>query len=702
MRDVRKASLDAMFEPRRIGVVGVSRRSSSWGNIVVRSLLQGGFRGDVVVIGSHETVLGTTQADNVRAAGTLDILVIAVPKKGVYDIVKEGKETGVKTFIVFADGFAEVGNQGHDDQDRLLSMLGETLLLGPNCLGLVSAPTKVTLAVSAFASRVHRFGPVGIVSQSGALGFVLAEQLERRGVGYSYYASTGNEVNLEATEIAEYLLRRCDVSVVGMYLETVRSIVGFRQMAETAETLGKHVVVLKTGMTDVGAGATISHTAAIVGNRDSFETLCDETGVCLVKTEEEFVEAVHVLCEPRVLPRRPRICILTSSGGAGALLADQLDGMVEIPVLSPETRVALSELSTPVTASQNPVDMTGRLMKQIEQMDKILSILSHDIRVDAVVIFVSFGDQQVEGFRRIAGMVASAEIPAWMIWAGAPDNEVSNLAECGKVFGSISAFVRGLSAYPRESVIRSWTQWKGLGWRSARRDTTRTEILVDRFATGQKRLVVSEHEAAEVLVPLGLPYTKMVAGRKYETIVDDIRRLGLRAPWVVKIDHPQVAHRLDLGLIEKGVENNEQLGRVIKTFEGRCTALGLAVEDATFVVQEMVSGVASVAVGCVRDAVVGPVIVAGPGEADVESHVVQRGMAMYPVTSKGLGKLVDAMLSASGGKILVTECVRIIRALNDTIAMYPEIEEIDVNPILVESDGKARAVDSLFIVGGRT
>ncbi len=446
---LRARDLTPLFFPRAIGIVGLSAREGTWARVTLGMLDRGGFEGDVVAVRPREPRAGARNAASLVEAGRLDVVVVSVPAAAVVDTVAEAAAADVGSVVVFSSGFAEGGDEGRDLQDRLTTAAGDMAVLGPNCLGVLSVPGRLLLSPSVFVAREQRAAPVGLVTQSGAVGFVLADHLLRRGMGVSYFASTGNEACIGAPEVATWMLGRPDVTAVGLYAEEIRNVESFRTLGALAREAHKHVVVLKIGRSGAARRAAVSHTAAVPGDWSTFESLALDEGVTVVPDEDSFTEAVHALCQPCQLPDRLRLGIVTMSGGAGAMVADQVADQADVPEFTRLTRERLAATGFALAGDANPVDLGGMFGRHLDRLDGVLQAVIDDEHVDGLVVYFTFGDRSLSIHRELAARLAALPCPAWLVWAGAPAGEVEALAHLGCVYGSIPALVRGLRATPR-------------------------------------------------------------------------------------------------------------------------------------------------------------------------------------------------------------------------------------------------------------
>ncbi len=689
---VGTSTLDRLMFPRRVAIAGLSARPRAWGQMAYRFLRAGGFDGDVLAYRPNHEEPGVEAFDDFSSAGPVDLLVVAVPAAGAVGIVAEASAAGVGSAIVFSSGFAEDGAEGAELQRRLVEAAGMMPMLGPNCLGLVSAPANVVVSVSAFLNRPRRNGPVALVSQSGAMGFILAEHLRRRGVGFSFYASTGNEAALGAADLVAYVSARPEVKVVGCYLEGVRDVEAWRDACRGARDAGCQVVALKVGRSEAAQRAALSHTASAAGEAEMFEAAARDDGVTLVGDEESFAEAVTALSRPVLLPSRPGLGVITMSGGGGAMISDQLGVQASVPSLSQSSRSALRSLGIPLAGDSNPVDLTGMFFANLDRLDEVISVVAADEAVDATVLYFTFGDQMVDAYRALAGTLADRPDPAWLVWAGAPEGEVEGLASTGRVVGSIPALARSLVAQPRRPVLpedlldvtRQRSQGDG--------DPRAVDSAKGSEWRGQ---ILSEAVLAPWLAKAGMPYVDMVAGDDPERLVEVVAERGLPAPWIAKVDHPGAPHRARLGLLAGDLTDAAALRRALEVLSDRAAELGLT--TARLVVEPMVSHVGMFSLGALRHKEWGPVILVGPGGGRVEDVAVRRVAGLLPLSARSLQVMCEQVALLAGIPVGAEALGAALLALESLLGADAAVTEVDVNPVLVTAAGGLVAVDALAV-----
>jgi acyl-CoA synthetase (NDP forming) len=686
----RVDGLDRLFFPRRVAIAGLSTRPQAWGRMAYQYLCQAGYGGEVVAYRPRHDDPDVPTVTDLADGSPTDVVVVAVPAPAAVEVVAEAAVAGVGAAVVFSAGFAEAGDEGLARQRRLTEAAGGMPVLGPNCLGVVSAPGSLVLSVSAFLGRPRSPGPVALVSQSGAIGFVLADQLRRRGVGFSYYASTGNEAVLGAADLVSYLCERPEVRVVGCYLEGLRDVGAWRDACRRARLAGRHVVALKVGTTRAAQRAARSHTASAAGDAELFEAACREDGVTVVRDEQAFAEAVTALCRPVELPARPRLAIVTMSGGGGAMLADQLAPVADVPPLAEATRATLRDLDIGLAGDANPVDLTGMFFAQLGRLDDVLAAVTGDDDVDGAVLYLTFGDRLAGAYRSLARSLPDRTAPTWFVWAGAPEGEVEALAATGRVVPAIPDLVRSVASQPRRLPFA-----EGLVEGARAAEGAKGAEGAGEAGPLPAGTVVCESDLAPWLARRGMGTVDLAVADDRDGLLEAVDRLGLSPPWVVKVEHPDAPHRARLGLVTTGVRAREQLGAEAGRLLAAAASHGLA--GSRVVVEPMLTSVASFSLGALRHPGYGPLLLVGPGGDRAEETGVRRAAALLPLSDRGLAALAERVGALCGRSVAPESLVAPLLAVERLLDADRTVTEVDVNPVLVTSGGELVAVDALAV-----
>ena len=298
------------------------------------------------------------------------------------DAAEEALRAGVKALCVISAGFAETGREGAEREERLLALVRAygTRLIGPNCLGIAVAATRLN---ATFGPRGVPPGNVGFSSQSGALGLALLARAAERGLGMSAFVSIGNKADVSSNDLLEYWEEDAHTTVVMLYLESVGNPMRFGRIARRVARK-KPILAVKSGTTRAGIKAASSHTAALAGSDSAVDALFHQAGVIRTRTLDELVDVASLLSAQPV-PRGRRVALLTNAGGLGILCADACEAAgLELPSLAEGTRRALAEVMPVEGSSANPVDMLGSA--SAKSFRDVLPIVLADPAIDAVIV----------------------------------------------------------------------------------------------------------------------------------------------------------------------------------------------------------------------------------------------------------------------------------------------------------------------------
>lgn len=681
----RSQAVDSLLSPQRIAIIGVSAADpQSWGHRVVRVLLDGGFDGEVHVVHPKTDFPGVPTVRSIADIPNPELVVICVPAERVIDIVAEARAVGAKAVIVFASEFAESGPEGAALQKRLVEAAGDMAMLGPNCFGISNRVDSVKLSAAPFLNHPLRApGEVALVAQSGALGLVLSRCVEEAGSGYSHFVSVGNEATLGATEIARHLIAREEVGVVLLYLEALRDPRSLAETATSAAALGKRVVLLSAGRSEAGQRAALSHTAAIASNDMFLQSLCDDFGIVRIHDDDEVKPVLAALERGWRMPASPRICILSNSGGAGAVLADQVEAAGgRVVALAEKTRAKVAEIGMIGAGDSNPIDIGGGWEATLHLFKPTLDALTDAEEVDALVVYYAFGEMCADRVVPIARYCSENRKPVTFIWQIAPQEGLAQVETPGILATSMGEGVRMLAAQMKLSEPRRAT-WTPLA---------ETALSLPEMAAEQKTL--AEYESSALLSACGLDFVSSEFGR-VDALDDLAARVSARG-WeylVVKGNANDVPHRNRVGLVRVGVASHD--------LPGTLTEMARTLNDHSadpargLLVQPVVDFYGEIGVGALRDPVYGPAIVIGPGGVGIEQATGPRDALLLntdiPNREAYAARVETRYHLARGALLPVIDAIA--HVMGDT-----RISEVDVNPIVRTGGGSLIALDSLIVL----
>jgi acetyl coenzyme A synthetase (ADP forming)-like protein len=680
------ASLRPFFEPNSVAVIGASRRRGSIGGELFRNVLAADFVGAAYPVNRDGEPVGGVPAyasiGDVPEA--VDLAVICLPAPFVLDAAKSALASGVKAICVISSGFAEVGAEGLERQERLLALVRSHggRLVGPNCLGI--AVPRLGLNAT-FGPRPLPPGPIAFSSQSGALGLALLEKASERRLGFSAFVSIGNKADVSSNDLLEWWEDDEKTRLVLLYLESFGNPQKFARLARRIARR-KPVLALKSGSTEAGARAASSHTAALASSDTAVEALFRQTGVIRAGTLEELVDAAALLSS-QPLPRGRRVGVLTNAGGLGILCADACAGAgLELPELSEETREALRLLLPGDASLANPVDLLGSATAAT--FEAVIPTLLEDKRLDSLIVL--FVPPVVAG----ADEVASAIIDA--VGRTGTDKPVLAVLISGrgtpealrKEGSPVASFAYPESAARALGLAAARAEWlrrpAGTVPHPPEADVARARRIVETALENDTSTWLDPEATRGLLEAYGLPLVPERVARTPAEAVSGALELGL--PAVVKTAEAG-AHKTERGGIALGLRDEEQVRAAVER-------IGTPV-----LVQPMIGGGAELLAGIVQDPVFGPLVAFGPGGVFAEL-IGSAAFRIAPLTDVDVEELV---LEGKAGRLVAgyrgtpradtSALVDALHRLSRLAVDLPEVAELDLNPVIALPD-RCVAVDA--------
>jgi acetyltransferase len=687
-----------MFRPRSVAVVGASRRSDTIGYQIVDNLLRHGYTGVVYPVNPNAVAIHSIPAypSVVAIPGEVDLAVIVVPKDRVLSVVEECGAKGIGSLVVISAGFKEVGPEGAALEARLAERarhLGMRLV-GPNCMGLLNTDPDTSMNAT-FAPSMPPPGPMSFLSQSGAMGVTILDYAAEYGIGIHHFASVGNKADVSSNDLLEYWGEEEGTRVILMYLENFGNPRRFTALARRVARR-KPIVVVKSGRTQAGARAAASHTGALAGVDVAIDALLAQCGVLRAQSVQELFDIAMAL-EEQPIPRGNRVAIITNAGGPGIMIADACESEgLEVVELSGETQKGLRETFPAEASVRNPVDMIASATSESYRV--ALGAVLADTNVDAAIAaFVPpLGVRQVDVASSIVeafqaqGESRKPILAVLMGRQGFPEGR-AELHEAG-----VPAYTFPESAARALAAMVRYHQWlerpvQDPGRFAVDREAVRGVIQGSRT---EGRVRLKEHEALAVLAAYGIPVVEHRLVTTHAEAREAARDCGY--PVVIKAVAPGVAHKTDVGAVRVDIRNAGELDVAFGELVRDVGEAGIDLEG--ILVQRFASGGRETILGMSTDPSVGPILMFGLGGIYVE---VLKDVAfrLAPVSE------VDAreMLSGIRGARLLEELrgdpgvdqdaiVEAIQRLSQLVVDFPEIEELDVNPLLAFADGSL-AVD---------
>ncbi|MBX5466043.1 MAG: GNAT family N-acetyltransferase [Firmicutes bacterium] len=696
-REATVASLVPLFCPRAVAVVGASRDPRKIGRRILDNLVRAGFEGRVWAVNPHTDHVGPIPAvpSPRELPPGIDLAVVAVPSEGVLPAMEGLAAAGVRAVVVVTAGFAEIGGAGQARQEALrhLAWHGGMRVVGPNCLGVLNTDPAVHLNAS-FAPTMPASGRLAMASQSGALGLALLDYAAAHGLGVSSFASTGNKVDVSGNDLLQYWEQDPATHVIVLYLESFGNPRRFAHIARRVSQK-KPILLVKAARTQVGERAAASHTAALATQDAAVEALCQQTGVLRVETVEELFDiAAFLVRQP--LPRGPRVAILTNAGGPAILAADALTAAgLEVPPPSDPLRSALATLLSAQASLGNPFDGTAGVTA--DQYRLVLRQLLADDTYDAVLaIYVP-----LTAADRPAFLAAIAEETAAARASGRSQPVLACVIEGAPPpvldpgGGEVPVF-----AWPEAAARALAAGWRYQRWRS--RPVGEVLHLPDRQEEAVRRILhhaatdaqgwMAPQDVFALLQAVGLP----VIVPQMAATTEEAAALAAAVPGPValKVVATGVVHKTEVGGVALGLRGSADVAEAARKMAARLAATAPALKLQGFLVQPMAPPGLECLVGLTVDPQFGPLVAFGLGGiwAEVIGDVA---LSVLPLTEVDAAEMLDAIrargaLAGARGRAPAdrSALVDILRRVAWIGERLPEVVELDLNPVVVGSEGQ--------------
>jgi acetyltransferase len=703
--------LDRLFHPNSIAVVGASDRPNSVGAVVMRNLLAASFVGTVFPVNpKHKIVAGLASYAAVADLPIApDLAVLCTPPDSVPAIIDALGRRGTRAAVVLTAGLARSRlPDGRSLQQAMLEAARPYLLrvLGPNCVGLLVPSIGLN---ASFAHTDALDGSIAFVSQSGALCTVVLDWAKSQGIGFSHFISLGDAADVDFGDVIDFLAADPHTRAILLYIESVTHARKFLSAARAAAR-NKPVMAIKAGRTALAAKAAASHTGALAGADDVFSAAFRRAGIVRVDTTEELFEAAETLARSPGLAG-DRLAIVTNGGGPGVMAVDALAGGAgRLATLSPRTIEWLDKVLPATWSRANPVDIIGDAPP--ERYAAALQIVLDDDGVDAVLVMHAPTAivSSIEPAKLVIEVARSAKRPILTCWLGRD-----------AVLGSRRAFAEaGIAGFDSpDGAVRAFNHM--LEYRTTQQNLMQTPMAepgewnpdratargVIEASLRDRHDILTEPEAKTVLAAYGVPVVETVTAADAGAAIAAAERLGF--PVALKILSRDISHKSDIGGVVLALESGAAVRTAMDAMLARVRKQKPEVRIEGVTVQRMAqrSGAFELIVGAAVDAIFGPVILFGQGGTAVEL-IGDRAVALPPLNMKLASELISrtriARLLAGFRDHPAADLAAIERVLvqiSQLMADFPEICELDINPLLADEKG-ALALDARIRVAPAT
>jgi len=706
MGDLPGSHLQRIFAPQSVAVVGASIRPESVGRAVFSNVLRYGYSGVVYPVNAKaRSIMGVRAYPSVLdIPDPVDLAVIIVPSAAVAQVLQECGQKGIKGAIVITAGFRELGGEGIQKEAEVLNAARQSgiPLLGPNCLGIINTDPQISLNAS-FSRLMPPPGNIALVSQSGAVGVAALEYAQSERIGLSKFVSVGNKADLNENDFLAYLQEDPQTDVILLYLEDLAEPQIFFQIAEGSFPR-KPILAIKSGRTAAGAQAASSHTGALAGSDAAYDALFAQCGVMRVESLEELFDyALAFATQP--LPQGNRAAIVTNAGGLGIMATDAAERYgLTMANFEEGTRARLREVLPPAANVHNPVDVLGDAHE--DRYAAALEGVLADPGVDGAIVIST--PQLMTNLAAIASAVTKV----------ASQHQKPTLV-CQMALGEIEETLTILSQgrlphyhFPEEAAraLAAMAHYaRNLG---RPRYEVKTFTDVDRDAVRQVfadvrkegRSFVLEPEAHRIFQAYGFP---VLPYRWVHASVDAVQAAEeVGYPVALKIVSPDIVHKFDVGGVKVHLHTVAEVRRAYEEVLADARQAQPQAEPAGVLVQKMAPPGTEMILGMTRDPHFGPLLMIGLGGTLVE--IFQDVMfSVAPVSEQWARRMIGdlkafPLLKGYRGEPprdleVIAEC---LERLSQLALDFPEIRELDINPLMVFPQGQgAVVVDARIFVG---
>jgi len=683
--------LEHIFAPNNIAVFGASEKPDSVAGRVYQNLIDGGFAGAVYPINpKYQTLFNRPCFPDISNIDkVVDLVIIATPASTIPDILRQCGKRQTRAAIILSAGF----ESGSPLQQSLVEQAQQygIRILGPNCLGLIRPKIKLN---ATFSSNFALAGNLALISQSGALCTAILDWAANRNIGFSAVVSLGDAIDVDFGSILDYFALDEETKGIILYIEGVRDARGFMSGLRSAARM-KPVVALKVGRHSASAKAALSHTGSLVGSDDVFNAALQRAGVVRVQNINQLFATAQLLAKQhRVYGNR--LAIVTNGGGPGIMATDRaLDLGIDLAQLSPQSLQQLDGFLPSHWSHGNPVDVLGDAKP--ERYAGAVEICLNDPNCDGVLVLLT--PQAMTDPHKVAERVASIALPSQKTlltcWMGYELIESSRqLFSMRRIptfttpENAVEAFAFLVEYYRNQQLL---LQVPGPVKQSSEPDVEGVQLIID-AVLAEGRQILKRSESNAVLSAFGIPVTPVWECHSVNEALVAAETLGF--PVAIKINSPDITHKTDVSGVRLNINSVQGLRNAYKNILESVQTVNPQAHIDGITVEKMYDkpNGRELMAGLIRDPVFGPVITFGVGGTLLE-FVRDRTTALPPFNTL----IIENMIAQTRVSHLLGQyrnlppvnqyaIVQILRHLSELACEFPQIQELDINPFVVNED----------------
>ena len=699
------SNLERLLSPSSIAVVGASDREKSIGRSLLENFRDGGFPGAVYPINpKRDNILGLKAYPSLSdVKQPIDMAVIMTRITTVPDIIRECVALGIGGAVIISSGGKEAGEEGRKIEAEIKKEAdrGSVRIVGPNCIGVLNTRAKMN---ASFGHVLPKAGNLAFVSQSGGTTTAVLDVAVTEDIGFSYFISVGSMLDVDFGDIIEYLGDDPHTTGILLYAESITNHGKFLNAARNV-TKRKPIVLLKVGRSAVGAKAAQSHTGALAGEDDVYDAAFSRAGIIRVDTLNQLFDCADMMAK-QPLPKSPNLAIVTNTGGPGVMAADCLAFHgIDLPALSDSTMEKLNGILSPFWSHGNPVDILGDAPPEVFRQAALICANAEEF--DALLIMNTPQAQvpSTDRARVLCEGLKDINLPVFSSWIGTEEvYESRNLFRKAGIptYDSPERAVRAfLYMYQYRQYLDTLHEWSSGSVKDIQTNRVKSRSIIEK-ALNADRYLLTETESKELLDCYGIPVTATKRAATSDQAVELAEEMGY--PVVLKLDSQDISHKSDAGGVMLNLVDKREVHEAFKEILSNARAYDARARISGVTVQPMVrTDGHELILGVKKDPDFGPVLLFGMGGITAElirDRVIalpplDRLLARRMIESTKVYKLLQGFRGLPGADIGILE--EILVRLSQLVIDFPEIVELDVNPLIAHEKG-AVSLDARVVI----
>ncbi len=700
-------SLDSIFKPERIAIVGISINPNSVSAKVLSNIVGSRFKGVVYPINqSSEAIMGVSCFPDLKSLPAIpDLAVICSPANEVPLQIRECGRLGINGIIIMTAGMREAGEEGEMIEQEIRQIIQQypgMRVIGPNCLGIIIPSLSLNIS---FAPSMPEKGNIAFISQSGALCTSVLDWAKQKKIGFSTFVSLGNSIDVDFGHLIDYLGEDENTRFIILYIESITLARKFMSAAR-AFARTKPLIVYKAGRFPESAAAAASHTGALAAEDSIYDAAFQRTGTARVYDIGEIFDCAELLGRNK-LPHGDRLAIVTNAGGPGVMATDALIASGgKLAELCSDSMDELNIALPPMWSHSNPVDVIGD--DRYKRLVKATEIVIKDKNVDAVLVILTpqAMTNVMAAAKAISELQSSTSKPILGSWLGGEqmgegvkilnDNKIANYntpEQAVRAFMTLVEYSRNLETLyetPRNIPLKFTID----------RDSIRKEF---EYIINQKGVILDEQTSKLLLKAYGIPVTVPRLAKTVEEAIEISNTISY--PVVFKICSPDISHKSDSGGVILNINNNTEAIAAFENISANVTAKTPEARIDGVSIQPMIKLKDSIEliIGIKYDRTFGTLILVGAGGVTAELFK-DRSLGFPPLNERLVRRMLEQLriwplLQGYRGSqpVNIERLIEVIIRLSYLAADYPELKELDINPLMV-SGNDIIALDARMVI----